>query len=501
MDFYQISSKEDSKKKGIFHLYPDWTVSRFKDLMVRGRSFYAVWDEEKGLWSTDEYDVQRLVDADLHRYAREAEERGIRYEVMNLRSFNSNVWVTFRRFMQNISDNSHTLDENLTFANTEVKKSDYVSKRLPYALERGTTDAWDELLSVLYSPSERDKIEWAIGAVVAGEAKRIQKFLVFYGPAGSGKSTILNIIQRLFDGYVTTFDARALGSSNGTFATEAFKNNPLVAIQHDGDLSRIDDNTKLNSIISHEDMPMNEKFKPGYTARVNAFLFMGTNQPVKISDAKSGIIRRLIDVHPTGRTIENERYHILMDQVQFELGAIAYACLEKYRAMGKNYYSGYRPVEMMLQTDVFYNFVESYYDVLKAQDGISLKQAYELYKEYCGYTNVDRVLPQYKFREELRNYFHTFYDKLEVNGVLMRSYYLGFKDLLVPETPKENTYVIDLKQYFVSNFYHMYPDAPAQYARPGGSPAQKWENVTTKLADLDEKKASLGESTRESYSH
>lgn len=33
--------------------------------MVRGRSFYAIWDEEKGLWSTDEYDVQRLVDADL----------------------------------------------------------------------------------------------------------------------------------------------------------------------------------------------------------------------------------------------------------------------------------------------------------------------------------------------------------------------------------------------------------------------------------------------------
>jgi phage/plasmid-associated DNA primase len=35
-------------------------------------------------------------------------------------------------------------------------------------------------------------------------------------------------------------------------------------------------------------MTMNEKYKPSYTARVNAFLFMGTNQPVKISDAKSG---------------------------------------------------------------------------------------------------------------------------------------------------------------------------------------------------------------------
>lgn len=485
MDFYQIQTKEI--KKGIYAVFPDWTVSRFKDLMVRGKSFYAVWDEERGLWSTDEYDVQRLVDADLHRYVKEAEQRGQRYEVMNLRSFDSNIWVSFRRFMQNISDNSHQLDENLTFANTEVTRNDYVSKRLPYALEPGTTEAWDELIGVLYSPSERDKIEWAIGAVVSGDAKRIQKFLVFYGPAGSGKSTVLHIIHRLFDGYVTTFDAKALGSSNGTFATEAFKNNPLVAIQHDGDLSRIEDNTRLNSIISHEYMPMNEKFKPQYMARVNAFLFMGTNQPVKISDAKSGIIRRLIDVHPTGKTIEIERYHTLMQQIDFELGAVAAKCLERYRAMGKNYYSGYRPTEMMLQTDAFYNFVEAYYDVFKKQDGISLKQAYELYKEYCGYTNVDKILPQYKFREELRNYFSTFLEKVEIDGALVRSYYMGFKDLMAPEAPVETSYSIDLKIQ-PSVFDRMYPDQPAQYPRPGGDPAMAWSKVTTTLKDLDTSK-------------
>src|SRR5690606_26515542 len=110
-------------------------------------------------------------------------------------------------------------------------------------------------------------------AIVAGEAKRLQKFLVFYGPAGSGKSTILNIIQDLFEGYTVVFDAKALGSSNNAFATEVFKSNPLVAIQHDGDLSKIDDNTKLNSIISHEEITMNEKYKSTYSSRVNAFLF------------------------------------------------------------------------------------------------------------------------------------------------------------------------------------------------------------------------------------
>ena len=322
---------------------------------------------------------------------------------------------------------------------------------------------------------------------MSGDAKRIQKFLVFYGPPGSGKGTVLDIVARLFDGYVATFDAKALGSSNGTFATEAFRSNPLVAIQHDGDLSRIDDNTKLNSIISHEAMMMNEKFKPQYTARSNAFLFMGTNQPVKISDAKSGIIRRLIDVKPTGHTIETERYHTLMQQISFEYGAVAAKCLERYRAMGKNYYSGYRPIEMMLQTDVFYNFVEAYYEIFKSQDGISLKQAYELYKEYCSYSGIDKPIAQYRFREELRNYFEEFHDRYEVEGHMVRSYYLRFKDINGEVIPVDNKYLIDLNGK-VSTFDIEFATCKAQYAGEDGNPEKRWDDVETTLADLDTSK-------------
>lgn len=486
MDFYTISQKQ--LKSGELQLYPDFVVGRSKDLMVRGQAFYAVWDEKKGLWSTDEYDVQRLVDEDLHRYA--AEHKESNFQVMNLKSFNTKVWSTFRTYMRNISDNHHILDNKLVFANDEVKKTDYASKRLPYALESGSISAWDELVSTLYSEDERAKIEWAIGSVVAGDSKHIQKFVVFYGPAGSGKSTILNIIQKLFDGYVATFDAKALGSSNNAFATEVFKGNPLVAIQHDGDLSKIDDNTKLNSIISHEDMTMNEKYKPSYTARVNAFLFMGTNQPVKISDSKSGIIRRLIDVHPTGLTVDPDRYHILLSQIDFELGAIAKHCLDRYLEMGRNYYNTYRPVEMMLQTDVFFNFVEAHYDIFTLEDGVSLKRAYTLYKEFCNETGIDRIMAQYKFREELRNYFDEFLERAEIDGKSVRSYYRGFKGLaqgmeraFVPD----EGYSLTLEEG-ESIFDVAYADQPAQYANEQGAPKRKWKDVKSTLSKIDTSK-------------
>jgi energy-coupling factor transporter ATP-binding protein EcfA2 len=487
MDFYQI--RVHQPKEGPLELYPDFIVGRSEDLMVQGRTFYAIWDEQRGIWSQDEYDVQRLVDEDLHREKERLErETGQPYLTRDMRSFGSNSWARFRKFLAHISDNHHPLDTKLIFADTEVKKKDYASKRLPYSLAEGSTDAWDELLGTLYSPEERAKIEWSIGSVVSGDSKSIQKFVVFYGPAGTGKSTILGIIEKLFEGYTTSFDGKALGNSNSSFATEVFKHNPLVAIQHDGDLSRIEDNARLNSIISHEKMTMNEKYKPSYSARVEAMLFMGSNQPVKISDAKSGIIRRLIDVHPTGIKIPAKHYQTLMTQIGFELGAIAHKCLSVFLAMGKNYYDAYRPLEMMLQTDVFFNFIEAYFDVFKAQNYTTLVQAYNLYKEYCHETGIEKPMPRYKMREELRNYFDEFKDRGEVDGTPVRSLYQGFTADKF-KVPKDDPTVFSLVMEEEDSLLdELLADCPAQYAKEDGTPAKRWVSVKTKLSDIDTRK-------------
>lgn len=489
MDFYVI--KEKSTKRGIREIFPDFRVGRSKDLMVRGQRFYAIWDEEAGLWSTDEYDVQRLVDQDLYTYKKRL-QRNTEDEVVvkTLSDFSSGMWEAFKKYVKSMSDNSHQLDEKLTFANDEVKKKDYVSKRLSYPLEKGEYKAYDELIGTLYGSEERAKLEWAIGAVIAGEGKHIQKFIVLYGEAGAGKSTILNIIQQLFDGYYTTFEAKALTSTSNAFATEVFKSNPLVAIQHDGDLSHIEDNTKLNSIVSHEEMTMNEKYKASYTARVNCFLFMATNRPVKITDAKSGVIRRLIDVKPSGQRIPAKKYQALMNQIQFELGAIASHCLEVYREMGKNYYDGYVPFDMIFQTDVFFNFVEDSYDIFKEQDGVSLRQAYAMYKSYCDDTLVQFKLPMYKFREEMKNYFQKFEEQARVDGKHIRSYFSGFKTEKFFSRKSEieehqSWLTLDCTESLLD---HEYAECKAQYANEKEIPLKKWEKVTTKLKDLDTKK-------------
>ena len=485
MDFYRIQERET--KSGGIEVYPDFVVARSKDLMVRARSFYAIWDEKAGLWSTDEYDLARLMDAELYNHADEcAKKTGGNVSVRSMRNNESQMWANYRNHISRLTDNSHQLDEHLTFANTVVKQEDHVSKRLPYSLEKGDISAYQELFGTLYAPDELAKLEWAIGSVLAGDSRNIQKFLVLYGEAGTGKSTWLNMVQMLFTGYYTVVEAKALTSTSNAFSPEAFQMYPLIAIQHDGDLSKIEDNTKLNSIVSHEEIVINEKYKPGYPMRVNAMLFMGTNMPVKITNAKSGIIRRLIDVHPTGEQVSASRYAALVSQLSFEVGAIAQHCLDVYREMGKNYYSSYQPVEMMLQTDTFYNFMCAYYDVFRDQDGTTLKQAYDLYKLFCDESSLDFKMPRHKFASELRNYFDGFLERVTIDHVEHRSWFHGFRTVRFRSTvtPDEHQPALVLDQT-ESIFDAVFSDQRAQYASGNQTPIQRWSSVKTKLHDID----------------
>lgn len=489
-DFFMISTR--SGKRGYTEVYPKFIVGKSSDLMIRGGDFYAVWLEDRGLWSTDEQDAIRLIDTALDEYSKENDER-FNHKVKTLHLWDSETgmidnWHKYCQRQQR--DSYHMLDEKLIFSNTEVKKRDYASKTLPYPLEPGPTDAYDKLMSTLYSEKERHKIEWAIGSIVSGESKKLQKFMVLYGAPGTGKSTVLDIIQQLFEGYFAVFDAKALGSSSASFALEAFKTNPLVAIQHDGDLSKIEDNSRLNSLVSHELMTVNEKFKSTYTNRFKCFLFMGTNKPVKITDAKSGIIRRLIDVSPTGNKLPVKEYKALTKQISFELGAIAYHCQEVYLS-DTHAYDDYIPVAMFGASNDFYNFVIDSYHVFKKEDGITLKAAWEMYKTYCEEAKVGFPLPQRAFKEELKNYFREFDDRLNFDdGTRVRSYYSGFRtDKFEDKTQnkkkekiKTNLIEFDSDE---SIFDIECADCLAQYATSKETPSKKWDDVTTKLSDLD----------------
>lgn len=490
LDFLKICTRMNKK---ILEVYPTFKLyPRSTDLMTRGSDFYAIWLEDENRWSTDEGDALALIDKELDDYVEKNRDKfDCPYKVLRMQQSESkmiNAWHDYVK--RQLRDSWRLLDDKLIFSNTDVTKKDYASKRLSYPLEEGDFSEYDRLMSVLYSDEERKKIEWAIGSVVAGDSKKIQKFIVLYGDAGTGKSTVINIIELLFDGYYSVFDAKSIGSSSQSFALELLKDNPLVAIQHDGDLSRIEDNTRLNSLVAHEAMGMNEKYKSTYQMKFRTFLFMASNKPVKITDAKSGLIRRLIDVQPTGNKLPRAEYNQIKAALPFELGAIASHCLDVYRS-DPGAYDDYVPLTMLGASNDFYNFMLENYLEFSKEDCVTLAAAWKKYTEYVELARVPYPLSYTPFKEELRAYFREFEERgTSADGKRVRSLYSGFKKEKFEkhimgekkDTRKPKTLSLTKTESLLDT---LLANCPAQYASESGKPTKAWANVTTKLEDLD----------------
>jgi len=507
LDFFEVTYSKYLKNKHEFiDVYPDFKAKPSKDLMIRGGKFYAVVDKETGLWTQDEFKIQEIVDEELKNYidTELAKKEGqhvfddklVSVNVRYMVKFRSKSWIEYKSYISSLPDHYHQLDDKLCFAKQAVKQSDYISKCLPYELKEGSYEAWDELVGTLYSPEEKQKLEWAIGAIVTGDSKDIQKFVVLYGDPGAGKGTIIKIIQMLFPGYYEMFDAKSLSSNSNAFAFEQFRSNPLIALQTDGDLSRIDDNTKLNSLISHETIVMNEKRKQSYNFTPKCFLFMASNKPVQITDSKSGILRRLIDVSPTGNTLPKKEYDRLMSQIGFELSGIAWHCREVYLNLGKNYYNGYKPLSMVEKTNGLYNFILDKYDELDKEDGIFLGEAFSLWEKYCDETGMQNYMKRYVFKEELKSYFVQFDEYKKIGKETYRGWYTHlnskkFKDGFrgkkdIPHDDPTFGLVLDKTESLLDE---MLKDCMAQYGQlkpEGGSkPRVSWDDCKTTLKDLD----------------
>ena len=487
LDFVGITTKT---KNNHTDTYPSFKVVRSKDLMVRGNSFYGIWDESKQSWSVDEFEAIRLIDDCTFRWAEEHPDKAGELQFMvNADNCLIDKW---NKYCQKQAINNYVpLDETLVFSNTPRTRDLYSSKSLPYPLEEGPHQCWDRIMTGLYDPDEIHKIEWCIGSIVSGDSKTLQKFLVFYGAAGAGKSTVLNIVQQLFEGYYGIFDAKALGSNNNSFALEAFRSNPLVAIQHDGDLSRIEDNTKLNSLVSHEEMTINEKFKSTYTARFKAFLMMGTNKPVKITEAKSGLIRRLIDVTPNGGRIPRDEYENVVSGIKFELSGIAWHCLQVYLA-DPSYYNTYVPTAMLGASNDFYNFISDNYFTFVDEDSITLSLAWDMYNQYIEDARILHPVTRRAFKEELKNYFKTYKERgMSNTNKRTRHVYSGFlKDKFTEFADAHEEVVVENKSWLdfdhsVSIFDSVAKDYKAQTATADGYPQYKWDNARLVLKQID----------------
>lgn len=487
MDFYEIETIPMRGQAGMMEVRPTFINLDSRDIMLRDGDFIAVWNPKTGLWSKHENDVIDIIDNDVFDHIKKSGIPNLFPRVC--RKDSDGVWRQYRQWAKNMIDTDHPLDRTPVFKDTVLRQEDHASYRLPYSLEEGDPTSWTKLVDTLYDPSERQKIEWTIGSVLTGDCRFIDKFLVLYGDPGSGKSTILNVMQRLFGEFSVPFDSESLAQRNNSFALSAFSNDPLVAIEHDGDLSRIETNTRLNSIVSNEVQLVNEKFKKPRSMRITTTLIMASNSPVKITDANSGIPRRLLDVSPSGRRLPVAEYRAVMDGVYQELGVIAKHCVDVYRSLGADYYRNYRSKTMISETNPVFNFVSEMYSDWGRDDKVTLVKAYSDYKDYVDETGIQYRMPRYRFKTELSRYFREFHERVMIDGIPYRSLFVGFlsdkfENREYTPSPIKRDVWLDLKPGTTSVFDEHFAGCKAQYASNNGTPQKAWKYVDTTLSSI-----------------
>ena len=121
LDFVMLATR--TPKNGVIEVFPKFMIRKSKDLMIRGGDFYAIWIEDRGLWSTDEQDAIDLIDLELGKYSEKvhAEHPDCTVKTLYLWDASSGMIDSWHKYCQKQTrDSFHMLDEKLVFSSSST---------------------------------------------------------------------------------------------------------------------------------------------------------------------------------------------------------------------------------------------------------------------------------------------------------------------------------------------------------------------------------------------
>ena len=247
-----------------------------------------------------------------------------------------------------------------------LKEEGYIPKQMPFPLD-------DKQLIILYILLFHPEQE---------------AFFITTGIGGSGKSTFLNIIKQLYEDDVSSTPLGDLG--NPFILAEALKHR-LIASDELG--TGEVDLPVVKTIVSKQNIQVNEKFGATYTTKAQSALFFCCNKAPKIDITDTGMLRRIIyyerntKIKSPNPKFKNKKYthEELIDFVLYA-DSVSYVYsdedIDKWRGWFKD------------ETNVYLiksNSVGLYYRDFKNKKVFTLD--YATYRSYCsdnGYRAVGR---------------------------------------------------------------------------------------------------------------
>lgn len=483
-----------------YKLEIDFSLDGLDDVIRKGGDILAFWNEYTESWDPKEKIYAYAKDYLTNMVKEESDKHPDQMIVLiNPMLVSSGSSIALDRFVKAIPESTILLNQKIIWKGDPVGKYDYSTKQMPYALVNAACPNYDELMHILYAPEDRTMLEWLAGAALANEGGNIEKFVYLEGDPGSGKSTFLNILFMVAGPYAANIRAEELVSKSDAFGTGQLKDAPLIAIQHDGDLSKVEQNVVLNNIVSHEPVKINDKYEKAYYMKLNTLLFVASNEPLRLTSSNSGLLRRCLDPIPTGKLISREKYDTLMAGVKKERGAIANRFISVYRELGPVAYGPYKSSRLVKNGNQLGYWVQRERDTeWNKRNECLLSEEYAMYTESCARSNVKTPMSKAFFERQLCFFWNESVEELSMNGVkdvrymgyswhtrkFTKPIYSLYKEPYDDDMAASPSDWLSFESASDASFAMLCLDCPAQYTGESGYPRVKWDNCETKLRGI-----------------
>jgi len=144
------------------------------------------------------------------------------------------------------------------------------------------TKAYNEMVDLLLTPEDREKFEWAIGAMLA---EGPPNSVVVRGGKQTGKTTLMLIVRKIIQAVMGPYI-------------------PRVALVHDGYVRSFSDDT---------------------------YVFVEQNEGFTVDEPH-------ILIQTTGDSVPVHKHYVLMETINSEVDDIAEQCIAQYNQLGEDYF-------------------------------------------------------------------------------------------------------------------------------------------------------------------
>lgn len=285
------------------------------------------------------------------------------------------------------------------------------------------TDIWKSFMtSICQGDTEKiDLIQEYMGYCLIKTTK-FQKFMLFTGPGGNGKSTLTNAFKKALGAdAVASMDIKDLNDKFRTYMIY----NKSVAICDDIAKTYLKDTSNLKKVVSGDEIVMEKKFENSVNFTPYAKIFASANELPTFADKGDSIYRRLILVNLNNKYKDKPDTQLPVKLGQYECSKyiIKWAVDGLKRLLTNGKFSSCKDsdvaiAEFKIENDPLKSWIEE--TGISTIEGFKTKEAYLDYRIFCSENGYLPVANSTFGRQMAANDFES--RKKRVDGVQSRYY-------------------------------------------------------------------------------